>query len=330
MLRMKRSKYLFFSSLCLIGSLVSCDFGQVSTENKDVLIVERYQKLDNFASGSGMVFYEGSFYMVGDDDPYLVEVNFNGAITDTWLVWDTVDVVDGRIQKAMKHDFEAMSLFPFQHDTTFLIFGSGSVTPNRDLVYTFNPNKEEFDELNGEAFFTWLKQQADLTDEEINLEGACFTNETLFLFNRHNNDIYTISASDVLHFIENGETNDLTLNKQHFELPTFNGDTARFSGASTINGKNKLLFSASIETTDNWEADGEILGSFIGVIHLDEFETKTPYFCRLVYQNDSTRFEGKIEALHGILDQENNLTIYFITDDDDGSTGWGRITSFGL
>ena len=324
-----------FYVLIILGIGLSCEEGlKSSSENANfkndetVSNVISYKKLDNFASGSGMAFFNNFFYIVGDDDPYLTKVNNEGEIIVKWQLWDTTNVQNGRINKKVKHDFEAMSLFPFKQDTVFLIFGSGSVTPTRDLIYTFNPSTEKLSHLEGEAFFTWLKQAAELTDEEINLEGACFSNDKLFLFNRHNNEVYTLSASNFLKFIEEGETSNLTLEKNHFILPTYKGDTARFSGASIIEGENKILFSASIETTDQWEDDGDILGSFIGVIKLNEFDAKTPYFCKPVYQNDSTRFEGKIEALHGFTTENDKLSIYFITDDDDGTTGWGRIKPF--
>jgi hypothetical protein len=108
-------------------------------------------------------------------------------------------------------------------------------------------------------------------------------------------------------------------------LPVFKYDTARFSGASYLKERRALLFSASIETTDNWQDDGKILGSFIGLIHLDSLANKNP-FCEPVYLKDSTRFKGKIEAVQGIK-KDDHLHIYFVTDDDDGTTGWGKLVA---
>ena len=293
------------------------------SEEESISNIISYKKLDNFASGSGMAHYNNYFYIVGDDDPYLAKLNEKGEILQRWQLWDTNDVQNGRINKKVKPDFEAISYFPFQQDTLLLIFGSGSKSPKRDVIFTFNPKKEEIDTLDGESFFAWLKETADLTDDEVNLEGAAFHNGYLYLLNRHNNEMYMFPESGFRSFIKHRSTEDLTLEGYRYELPVYKNDSARFSGASILSEKNQILFSATIETTDNWEDDGKILGSFMGRIDLNNLKAQKP-FCEPIFIDDTTRFQGKIEALHGIKN-DKNLHIYFITDDDDGSTGWGEV-----
>lgn len=292
-------------------------------ENKKSIDVQSYQKIKNFSSGSGMAFYNNHFYLVGDDDPFLIKTNKEGEILQKWQLWDSSDVQDGRINKKVKPDFEAISLFPYKNDTLLLIFGSGSKSPKRDVIIAFHPRTETIDTLNGAAFFAWFKETKGLSNDEINLEGAAYHNENLYLLNRHNNTMYTFTKEGFTVFLENGLTDSLSGSQNHYVLPVFKNDTARFSGASYLKERSALLFSASIETTDNWQDDGKILGSFIGLIHLDSLANKNP-FCEPVYLNDSTRFKGKIEAVHGIQ-KEEELSIFFITDDDDGTTGWGKL-----
>lgn len=295
----------------------------VDVQEPPVFEVKSYNKLHQFASGSGMAYFNNHFYIVGDDDPYLAKVDKTGEILEKWQIWDTTDVKDGRINKKVKHDFEAVSLFPYEDDTLLLIFGSGSKSPQRDVIFSFNPTSEEIDTLQGEQFFVWLKETVGLSDKEVNLEGAAYHNGFLYLLNRHNNEMYVFPESRFRCFIKHHSTEDLKLKKHHFELPVYKKDTARFSGASILAEKDQILFSASIETTDNWEDDGKILGSFMGKIDLNNLKYKKP-FCEPVFIDDTTRFEGKIEALHGIKKGEE-LQIYFITDDDDGTTGWGEV-----
>lgn len=296
-----------------------------SSENQEkaAVKVDTYQKLKNFASGSGMAFYHPYFYIVGDDDPYLAKLNENGEILQRWQLWDTTDVQNDRIDKKVKPDFEAVSLFPYQQDTLMLIFGSGSKSPRRDVIFTFDPKKEKIDSLNGKSFFAWLKKTAHLTNKEINLEGATYHDGYLYLLNRHNNAMYKLPESGLKHFIENNSTEKLRLKEYKFELPVYQNDTARFSGASMLAEKNQILFSATIETTNNWQDDGKIVGSFMGTIDLNKLDNQSP-FCEPILNKDTSRFKGKVEALHGITKNEN-LKVYFITDDDDGTTGWGEI-----
>lgn len=295
--------------------------GDLESKETSVHQVFSYQKLEQFASGSGMTFYNDYFYIVGDDDPYLAKLNKKGEILQRFQLWDTSDVKDGRIHKKLKPDFEAISLFPYERDTLLLIFGSGSKSPKRDVIFTFNPKNEKIDTLNGRAFFAWLKTNAGLKNKEVNLEGATYHNGFLYLLNRHNNDLYQFPEAAFHNFISDQNTDGLKMKKHHFELPVYKKDTARFSGASIISRKNQLLFSATIETTDNWQDDGKILGSFVGKIDLDKLDNPN-VFCAPVFNEDKTRFKGKIEALQEIVEDE---AIYFITDDDDGSTGWGLI-----
>lgn len=270
-----------------------------------------------------MAYYNDYFYIVGDDDPYLAKMNSNGEILERFQLWDTSHVQNGRIIKKVKPDFEAISLFPFQKDTLLLIFGSGSKSPKRDVILSFHPQKKQIDTLNGKDFFTWLKAEANLSNKEINLEGATYSKGNLYLLNRHNNEMYSLPESGLSNFIKKQSTEDLSLKKYHFELPVFKKDTARFSGASMLAETDELLFSATIETTSNWQDDGKILGSFMGKIDVSKLDQKKT-FCAPVFANHSTRFKGKIEALHGFK-HEDKLKIYFITDDDDGSTGWGEV-----
>lgn len=295
------------------------------TENKKNIEVLSYQKIKNFSSGSGMAFYNNHFYLVGDDDPFLIKTNKEGDILQKWQLWDSSDVQDGRINKKVKPDFEAVCLFPYQEDTLLLIFGSGSKSPKRDVIIAFHPRTETIDTLKGAAFFAWFKETKGLSSDEINLEGAAYHNENLYLLNRHNNTIYTFTKEGFTVFLERGLTDSLSGSQNHYVLPVYKNDTARFSGASYLKERRALLFSASIETTDNWQDDGKILGSFIGLIHLDSLANKNP-FCEPVYLKDSTRFKGKIEAVQGIK-KDDHLHIYFVTDDDDGTTGWGKLVA---
>lgn len=318
---------LFFLYILAVGTLciVSCTNDTRHEISSPSLTLKNYHKTLSFSCGSGMVYYNNFFYIVGDDDPRLGKVDSTGKLQQFWQIWDDAELKNGRLRKKSKPDFEAMSIFPHNKDSLFLIFGSGSVSTQRDVVLSFHPQTKSLDTLAGQQFFSWLKNAANLSISEINIEGAAYHDEVLYLFNRHNNEMYSIQHNEFEMFISTGQTDQLSLTKHRFELPVYKNDTARFSGASVVPLYNMILFSASIETTDNWKDDGAILGSYMGLIYLDSLHQNPP-MCLSVVNEDGALFQGKIEALHGFVKNENTLRVFFITDDDDGTTGWGEAT----
>ena len=80
----------------------------------------------------------------------------------------------------------------------------------------------------------------------------------------------------------------------------------------------KIIFTASVENTDNAYDDGEILGSFIGIIDLSNNEISSLFDFCMVPQDKS---KLKIESV--AIDDENsigNTTLILIADDDQGSS----------
>lgn len=297
-------------------------------------------QIDGFSSGSGMARWRGDYYAVGDDDAYLWRLDSTGMVLDKWQVWDTSDVVNNRIQKKVKPDFEAVCTFPFAGDSVLMIFGSGSKSPTRDVILM--ASAESADTATAlpasERFYSWLRHAAALGPEELNLEGAAYSTGlqihsntdsaiqrggALILLNRHNNEVYRLPEEGFKDFLQHGDTSALSLSTQRHVLPQIDGDSARFSGASLLPDGRTLLFSASIEATKNAIDDGAILGSFVGTLDLDA--TAHPSNCRQVFNADGSAFMGKVEAVEGYLSVNGALHVVGITDNDDGTTMFLRM-----
>ncbi|MCA1752140.1 MAG: hypothetical protein ABR572_10510 [Cryomorphaceae bacterium] len=278
--------------------------------------------IPGFASGSGMAMVGGRYYTAGDDDAFLHILGSAGEVIDKIQLWDSSNVVNGRILKPVKPDFEAIAAIPFNGDTALIIFSSGSKSPQRDVLMLVNPNTSLSPERlpADTAFFAWLRRAADLGKKEMNLEGAAFGNGELLLLNRQNNELYRIPGKGFEHFLTSGTTDNLSLERRRFVLPSIEGDSARFSGASTLPG-GLIIFSASVEVTDNAIDDGKVKGSFIGLLDLSQ-ERSEPQFCARVMRPDGTPFTGKIEAVEGRRNPDGSVTASGITDNDDGTTYW--------
>lgn len=309
----------YFTIIAAACIFTACTANQNAIEPTAALISEKL--IPGFASGSGMALVGGKYYAAGDDDAYLHILDRDGEVLEKIQIWDTADIVDGRIRKPVKPDFEAVTALPFEGDTALLIFGSGSISPQRDVLMLLNPHSSRSPERlpADTAFFAWLRTAADLGKKEVNLEGAAFRKGELLLFNRHNNELYRIPGKGFRNFLTSGTTDDLTLERRRYVLPDIGGDSARFSGASILSDGSTVLFCASVELTDNAVDDGAVKGSFIGTIDLDKAVSE-PEFCARVVRPDGSPFRGKIEAVEGSRDVEGSLIATGITDNDDGTT----------
>lgn len=279
------------------------------------------KQIPGFASGSGMTRLGGKYFAAGDDDAYLHILNEGGDVLEKHRLWDTANVVEGRILKSVKPDFEALAAFPFDGDTALIIFGSGSKSPRRDVVMTARPNSlADAARLPADtAFFAWLRGAAGLGIKELNLEGAAYRNGELILLNRHNNELYRIPEKGFRSFLTSGTTDVLSLERRRFILPAIGSDSARFSGASVLPDGSALLFSASVEVTSNAIDDGTVKGSFVGTIDLDGVGN-APLTCARIMRPDGSPFRGKTEAAEGRRNPDGSVSVIGITDNDDGTT----------
>lgn len=285
-------------------------------------IIDREFKIPNFSSGSGMAKIDNIFYACGDDDARLWMLDNEGKVLNTWQIWDTNYIENNRILKKMKPDFEAITEISIHNDSVLLIFGSGSKAINREYIIEahIKPNQFAF-RKNAQKLYEWIKINANLGNDELNIEGACSINDDILFFNRHNNQVYQINKSGILNYLENNDLSLLTIKIFHFKLPIIGSDSARLSGATRIPKSNIICFSASIENTNNWVDDGKISGSFIGLINWDNKE----YFSTKLKLKNKKDFKGKLESIEYNGFRNKSLNLIGITDDDDGTTSFLKI-----
>lgn len=299
----------------LLAAVLLC-FGCISEgENGPSAVVLYEKEIDGFASGSGMARLGSRFYAAGDDDPFLWILSAGGRAEGKMVLWDSATVKNGRIPKPIKPDFEAVTLFPYRGDTVILVFGSGSRSPGRDIIMLAdlqgNVERTEADT----AFFR--KMRAEVSPD-LNLEGAAHRSGELILLNRADNRMIRIPERAFSAFLNSGNPDTLTFQVHRYALPPIAGDSATFSGASVMSDGHTLLFSASVEVTQDAVEDGEISGSFIGILDLDRPE-QPPAVAR-VFKEDGRPYLGKIEAAEGIFLDDGSIAVTAITDNDDGST----------
>lgn len=300
--------------LCLTYGLillVNTNFAQIMK-----LEVKNRTELTGIPSASGIEFYGDWFYIIGDNSAWLYRYRYPLRTFEKYAIYDTTNVVNDTIPKIDKPDFEASTIAVRNGQRTLLIFGSGSKSPRRDVLIRVdmnNPQKSERVSL--EKFYLQLRSGGV---SDLNIEGAVFANEYLYLLNRADNSIIRFSYAEFELFLQS-PNHDLNFTHHKFTLPVIENVQVSFSGACMIPETNRMIITASLEQTDNWIDDGAILGSYIGLVELDKLtDTNTIEIVPIMEQKNVLKI--KIESVTVKSVRKNKVHLFMVTDSDGGSS----------
>ncbi len=270
-----------------------------------------WQILDKVPSASGIIKFKTDFYVIGDDSPYLFHIDENFDLLSKTQIHSSEKLRDGKFLKIDKPDFEAMEMLS---ETEILIFGSGSKSPERDVCVLVEIGKEiTYKKFDISLFFSHLKNMEVMQGYELNIEGLACDGDMLYLLNRGRNIIFSFSCIEFIAYCKTGSSFPIPKTNL-FPLPKINGLEAGFSGATTFKDKPYLIFTAAVEDTPNAYDDGDILGSFIGVIKMKNGEISNDL---LIKQIPNPGFPLKVEGV--IIDRvlsETQTDLILITDND--------------
>lgn len=273
------------------------------------------KKLSNIPSGSGIAKYGDGYYVISDDSPHLFLLNKEFDVVSKVLISETEHFNGDRIIKAEKADFETLEMID---DKELVVFGSGSKIPQRDVFVRILLNDpvvvEKYDIS---KFYNHLRTLPIFENSELNIEATAFREEQLYLFNRRKNIIIKVNYSLFLEFIK-GEIPIPDLEIHEFSLPKINGIEAGFSGATTLQNQPTIIFTASVEDNINAYEDGEILGSFIGMIDISNNIISNRFdYCEIPIVNENFKVES-VTIVEEIAVGKTKVVL--ITDDDQGSS----------
>jgi hypothetical protein len=206
-------------------------------------------------SASGLIHKDDSLFIISDNSSFLYEYSIKEKELHKIKLFENSQE---NIPKKDKFDFESIT----QKGNKLYLFGSGS-TPNRNKRVSYDLTSKAIEEKDMAAIYEKLKQNAYISDDDLNIEGALFHNEKWYLFQRGNG---AQSKNGI--FVLDKEGNDI-----HFSpipLPKIQNIEATFTDAILV--ENKIYFLAAVENTTSTYDDGEVLGSFIGALSIDTFE----------------------------------------------------------
>ncbi|MCO6499680.1 MAG: hypothetical protein J5I47_04780 [Vicingus serpentipes] len=305
----------FLFIIQIIFIVISC--------NKSNMIVRiiQHKLITGLPSASGITILNNSLYIIGDDTPFLYKLDEDFFISEQIKIHDAVPGLDGRISKQIKPDLEAITEVKWGKDKDILIFGSGSKSPEREALIRIDMDKlPDVQHYSLDKIYDKIKDIKSVSDEDLNIEGAGTSDDRLYLLNRGKNYLFEFDLEDFKKYLQ-GEKERVPEPKSYqFTLPEIDGIEAGFSGACLLPNEKKMIFTASVENTSDWINDGEVLGSFIGIIPLKNLKECKP-ICVQVVDDKSLPYSGKIESITiRSMNPDGSYSALAVTDNDDGES----------
>lgn len=248
-------------------------------------------------SASGLIHKENSLFIISDNSSAIYEYNIESTTLNSYPLIENKNSQEN-IPKKTKPDFESIAIL----GEDCYIFGSGS-TENRNKMVHFNTSKKEkIAETDITDLYLVMQNFGKIKPEDFNIEGAIYTGEKWFLFNRGNgtsgkNGVFTISGKNL--------TDDFSVLYNSYVLPRIKGIQSSFTDAVQV--RDKIYFLATVENSESTYEDGIVYGTFIGRIDIEKMKID---FTQKI--TDSKKFEG----LSVLLEEEKSIEFYLCEDND--------------
>jgi hypothetical protein len=280
-------------------------------------------------SGSGMGWHDGRYFVVGDDSPYLFVLDRKFAIRDRFLLKTYPVGPSGRIAKDLKPDYEAMATAHWNGTVWSLILGSGSEVA-RQVGYLVSIDGRFTSKARnmGALYRDFAALAGFKADELVNIEALAIANDTAYLFNRGNagrNLIFRVPLKELMSYMSGATGKIADIHLHEVLLPSLKGVQAGLSGADFWPEIDSLVYSASVEQTDNARDDGAVLGSYLGLIALSMLKDGAMLDLTRSAQlitKASTPVATKVESIVLTHTDHGSATGAFLSDNDDGSSGF--------
>lgn len=295
-------------------------FGQI---NSTIKIINQKHLLE-LPSASGIEFINNDIFIVGDDSPFLFQLDDEFSILDKISLTGNDSIHNGRVPWQIKSDFESMAYFTQNNENFLAVLSSGSKQIFRDSIHIFSLNETKIKtSKNIRPLFESIKSKANFTiNDEINIEALAINNSNVFMMQRGNNNenlVISIDKKIFLNYLNKKNAKVPPIKIYKFKLPTFENTISGFSGVCVLPLNKGLLFTASLEATTDAISDGEILGSYLGIIEFTNFDkgiTDTK-----ILKEDNKILKTKLEGITVKSIQNNKVNVICVSDNDDG-TSW--------
>jgi hypothetical protein len=283
--------------------------------------IDRRLPLRGIPSASGIASTPQGLFVIGDDSPWLYRLDPAYRIVDRIRIHAAdPETATGRIPKATKPDFEALAVQKTAAGSELFVFGSGSLPRTREvlaIVDAQSPGSARLHEVS--AYYAALRATAGIAAGTLNIEAAVICSNALYLFDRGSNVIAGCDVRALRAHLEHGAACPVPRIRQ-VHLPSLEGRAAGFSGATLLPDTESFLFTASVECSSNPLDDGEILGSFLGILDATS-AGHIVRWCELLRDAGGAVLPIKVEAVSvRCRDAQGLCRLLFVTDNDDGDS----------
>jgi hypothetical protein len=250
-----------------------------------------FLNISGIGAASGIVYTHNSLFIISDSSGFLYQYQLQtNQLSKHALIANPSE----NIVKKQKPDFEAITL----KEDQLHIFGSGSTqNRNKNIVYDLETQKIHENDLT--LLYQNIKSKLNISDEELNIEGALFFQEMLYLFQRGN------GANSKNGIIRVNVNNNQQIDFTPVQLPKIKHVETTFTDAVLL--ENKIYFLAAAEDTLSTYEDGEVLGSIIGCI---DVKTLKIDFSHQISQ--SQKFEGL-----SLFEKTSSNLVFLLCEDND-------------
>ncbi|TGE25367.1 hypothetical protein E5K00_09315 [Hymenobacter aquaticus] len=280
--------------------------------------------LPKLPSASGIEIVGDTAYIIGDDSPYLYSFAAQSLVAGhSLMLFETAHFSSGRIPKDRKPDLESLTaITDAGGETGLLVLGSGATAAREQgfwVALPAGPGSATVQPVSLSRLYATLRQTLP-AGIVLNLEAAAATATELLLFQRTvgataGNIVYRLPLLPALNCLRH-QGPVPAVRQQHYELPTLQGKPAGFSGACTFD--NTVFITASVEDTMDAVADGEVLGSFVGLLPAEQ---QAPLRMAHLVLPDGRPYRGKVESV--VVRRALSAARYealLVTDDDAGGS----------
>ena len=227
--------------------------------------------IKGISAASGLLFTQNVLFIISDSSSYLYQYDIEKSLL---LKFPLVKEPAENIQKQDKLDLESIP----QHGNQIILLGSGS-TENRTTMFSLDLSTDALKTQDLKPLYQKLKTVSELNDDQFNIEGAIYANETMVLFQRGNSK----DSQNGIFLIPNNQKGNIRFIP--IILPTLDGIETTFTDAILVN--DIIYFLACAENTTSTYEDGEVLGSILGIMHAPTFE-----IIAVKLLSDHQKFEG--------------------------------------
>ena len=234
--------------------------------------IELLYKIIGIGSASGLVYKDNSLFIISDNSSFLYEFLIQEKVLSRIKLLENSQE---NIPKKYKFDFESIAL----KGNKLHILGSGS-TSKREKRIIYNIKTKEVTEKDLSKLYKNLKQATSISDDELNIEGAFFSDKKRLLFQRGNG----VNSRNGIFKIKSLQTESLP-KLVEVQLPKIKHIETSFTDAILV--EDKIYFLATAENTTSTYDDGEIFGSIIGRMDSKAFDIE---FTKKI--SDTQKFEA--------------------------------------